>query len=149
MGCVSSKPEEVVNVESQVAAGGAEHRPTPAAVPAADRVHQENGGSAAVTNATGAATSSTTTPNPNSFDEQYALGKMIGSGTFSVVKEAIHKPTGQKYAVKCIKRQGLTVEDVEALTTEVAILKQVCWRQEDRTNGVMCGVLLTELLLCR
>lgn len=64
-------------------------------------------------------------PNPNSFEEQYTLGKMIGSGTFSVVRDAIHKPTGQKYAIKCIKREGLTAEDIEALTTEVAILKQV------------------------
>lgn len=66
-----------------------------------------------------------TGPNPNSFEEQYNLGKMIGSGTFSVVREAIHIPTGQKYAIKCIKREGLTAEDIEALTTEVAILKQV------------------------
>lgn len=72
---------------------------------------------------TGAAGSSP--PNPNSFEEQYTLGKMIGSGTFSVVRDAIHKPTGQKYAIKCIKREGLTAEDIEALTTEVAILKQV------------------------
>jgi calcium/calmodulin-dependent protein kinase I len=60
-----------------------------------------------------------------SFEDQYALGKMIGSGTFSVVREAIHKPTGVKYAIKCIKRDGLVAEDIEALTTEVAILKQV------------------------
>jgi serine/threonine protein kinase len=68
---------------------------------------------------------STNPPNPNSFEEQYTLGKMIGSGTFSVVRDAIHKPTGQKYAIKCIKREGLSAEDIEALTTEVAILKQV------------------------
>ncbi|GLE08443.1 hypothetical protein PINS_up019626 [Pythium insidiosum] len=40
-------------------------------------------------------------------------------------REAIHKPSGQKYAIKCIKREGLTAEDIEALTTEVAILKQM------------------------
>lgn len=74
-------------------------------------------------NSTDAASSSP--PNPNSFEEQYTLGKMIGSGTFSVVRDAIHKPTGQRYAIKCIKREGLVAEDIEALTTEVAILKQV------------------------
>lgn len=63
--------------------------------------------------------------NPNGFEENYTLGKMIGSGTFSVVREAIHKPTGQKYAIKCIKREGLTAEDLEALKTEVAILKEM------------------------
>lgn len=59
------------------------------------------------------------------FSDQYQLGKMIGSGTFSVVREAIHKESNQKYAIKCIKREGLTAEDIEALTAEVAILKQV------------------------
>uniref|UniRef100_A0AAV1U1P8 Protein kinase domain-containing protein n=1 Tax=Peronospora matthiolae TaxID=2874970 RepID=A0AAV1U1P8_9STRA len=63
--------------------------------------------------------------NPNSFEEQYALGKVIGSGTFSVVRTAVHKPTTQRYAIKCIKRDGLVAEDIEALTTEVAILKQM------------------------
>ncbi|POM68165.1 Calcium/calmodulin-dependent protein kinase, partial [Phytophthora palmivora] len=63
--------------------------------------------------------------NPNSFEEQYTLGKVIGSGTFSVVRIAVHKPTSQRYAIKCIKREGLTAEDIEALTTEVAILKQM------------------------
>ncbi|CAH0481890.1 unnamed protein product [Peronospora belbahrii] len=61
----------------------------------------------------------------NSFEEQYTLGKVIGSGTFSVVRIAVHKPTNQRYAIKCIKRDGLVAEDIEALTTEVAILKQI------------------------
>lgn len=59
------------------------------------------------------------------FEDHYTMGKTIGSGTFSVVKEAIHKQTNQKYAIKCIKRKGLSEEDIEALTTEVAILKQI------------------------
>ncbi|RLN98171.1 hypothetical protein BBJ28_00018027 [Nothophytophthora sp. Chile5] len=63
--------------------------------------------------------------NPNSFEEQYSLGKVIGSGTFSVVRIAVHRPSGQRYAIKCIKRDGLVAEDIEALTTEVAILKQM------------------------
>ena len=65
------------------------------------------------------------TPSPASFADQYTLGKMIGSGTFSVVREAIHIKSGQKYAIKCIKREGLTPEDIEALTAEVTILKQM------------------------
>ncbi|TMW62512.1 hypothetical protein Poli38472_005130 [Pythium oligandrum] len=106
MGCVSSKQaEDVVNAEPAMAANGVEKR-----TGQNDTVN-ENG--------------TTNTPNPYSFDEQYSLGRMIGSGTFSVVREAIHRPTGQKYAIKCIKREGLTVEDIEALTTEVAILKQM------------------------
>ncbi|KDO20504.1 CAMK/CAMK1 protein kinase [Saprolegnia parasitica CBS 223.65] len=53
------------------------------------------------------------------FEQQYTLGKVIGAGTFSTVKEAIHKPTGQKYAIKCIKKAGLTVDEIQALTTEM------------------------------
>ncbi|KAG6971019.1 hypothetical protein JG687_00002266 [Phytophthora cactorum] len=100
MGCVNSKPDQdVVNGNAQVDANG------------------ENA------TANGKATPATT--NPNSFEEQYTLGKVIGSGTFSVVRIAVHKPTGQRYAIKCIKRDGLVAEDIEALTTEVAILKQM------------------------
>lgn len=96
----------------------------------AEPVVAENGvetRSIAISEAAGStdAASSSSPPNPNSFEEQYTLGKMIGSGTFSVVRDAIHKPTGQRYAIKCIKREGLVAEDIEALTTEVAILKQV------------------------
>ncbi|KAG6584784.1 CAMK/CAMK1 protein kinase [Phytophthora cinnamomi] len=101
MGCVSSKPDQdVVNRNAQADASGDNNattngKPAPAAT------------------------------NPNSFEEQYSLGKVIGSGTFSVVRIAIHKPSGQRYAIKCIKREGLVAEDIEALTTEVAILKQM------------------------
>lgn len=59
------------------------------------------------------------------FSEYYTLGKPIGQGTFSVVREAVCIKTGQKYAIKCIKRGGLSAEDIDALTTEVALLKQV------------------------
>ncbi|KAL7686053.1 putative phosphorylase kinase, gamma catalytic subunit, protein kinase-like domain superfamily [Plasmopara halstedii] len=99
MGCVSSKPN-VVDRNAQVEGRGVNH-----------------------VVANGKATSAST--NPNSFEEQYTLGKVIGSGTFSVVRIAVHKPTGQRYAIKCIKRDGLVAEDIEALTTEVAILKQM------------------------
>ncbi|KUF90531.1 Calcium/calmodulin-dependent protein kinase type 1 [Phytophthora nicotianae] len=101
MGCVNSKPDQdVVNGNAHADANGennaaANGKPAPA------------------------------TTNPNSFEEQYTLGKVIGSGTFSVVRIAVHKPTGQRYAIKCIKRDGLVAEDIEALTTEVAILKQM------------------------
>lgn len=101
MGCVNSKPDQdVVNGSAQMDANG------------------EN-------NATVNGKSTPSTTNPNSFEEQYTMGKVIGSGTFSVVRIAVHKPTSQRYAIKCIKRDGLVAEDIEALTTEVAILKQV------------------------
>ncbi|TMW55519.1 hypothetical protein Poli38472_010401 [Pythium oligandrum] len=60
-----------------------------------------------------------------SFTQEYSLGKELGAGSFSVVRQAIHKQTGEKYAVKCIERDGLSEEDIEALTTEVEILQQM------------------------
>ncbi|TYZ69478.1 hypothetical protein PybrP1_007367 [[Pythium] brassicae (nom. inval.)] len=115
MGCVSSKPDaDVISADPALDANRTENT-----------APQEERAAAA----TGAGGSSP--PNPNSFEEQYTLGKMIGSGTFSVVRDAIHKPTGQKYAIKCIKREGLTAEDIEALTTEVAILKQSYYSERE------------------
>ncbi|OQR99104.1 calcium/calmodulin-dependent protein kinase [Achlya hypogyna] len=59
------------------------------------------------------------------FDAVYTLGKKLGEGTFSVVKEGTHKVTGKKYAIKCIKKQGLTQEDLDALHEEISILKKM------------------------
>ncbi|TDH67690.1 hypothetical protein CCR75_006887 [Bremia lactucae] len=59
------------------------------------------------------------------FAEMYALGKELGSGTFSVVREATLKLTGEKFAVKCIKRAQLTADDLEALVAEVKILREM------------------------
>ncbi|KAF0688102.1 Aste57867_20263 [Aphanomyces stellatus] len=57
------------------------------------------------------------------FSDQYKLGATLGTGTFSVVREGLHKPSGQRYAVKCIKKEGLSNDELEALTTELAVLK--------------------------
>ncbi|KAJ0412562.1 hypothetical protein ATCC90586_006929 [Pythium insidiosum] len=109
MGCANSKQTETITAaEPVMAQNGVEKRAAPVDAKPAPSV-----------------ATSVNPSNPNSFEEQYALGKTIGSGTFSIVREAIHKPSGQKYAIKCIKREGLTAEDIEALTTEVAILKQM------------------------
>uniref|UniRef100_K3W829 non-specific serine/threonine protein kinase n=1 Tax=Globisporangium ultimum (strain ATCC 200006 / CBS 805.95 / DAOM BR144) TaxID=431595 RepID=K3W829_GLOUD len=55
----------------------------------------------------------------------YTLGKVIGSGSYSVVREGVHKHSKEKFAIKCIKRSELTEEDDEAIMTEVAILQQM------------------------
>lgn len=104
-----------------------------------DRNSQLNSKDEIIATANGKVTSCTT--NANSFEEQYTLGKIIGSGTFSVVRIAVHKPTGQRYAIKCIKREGLVAEDIEALTTEVAILKQVSF-------NLTLGVIIIDILNC-
>jgi len=60
-----------------------------------------------------------------SFTDQYTLGKKLGSGTFSVVREGVRKSDGARFAIKCIKKAGLSDEDREALDAEVEILRQM------------------------
>ncbi|KAI9988271.1 hypothetical protein PInf_021669 [Phytophthora infestans] len=59
------------------------------------------------------------------FADVYTLGKELGAGTFSVVREATHKTTGERFAIKCIKRAQLSADDLEALVAEVKILREM------------------------
>lgn len=55
----------------------------------------------------------------------YDLGCTLGSGTFGKVRKAVHRPTGQKVAVKIImKRKIKTEEDKKRVEKETAILKK-------------------------
>jgi len=56
----------------------------------------------------------------------YVLGDELGRGRFSVVKSATHLKENAKYAVKVVENKSLTDEEnLEALETEIAILKQL------------------------
>ncbi|KAG2829789.1 hypothetical protein PC111_g7637 [Phytophthora cactorum] len=59
------------------------------------------------------------------FADVYTLGKELGAGTFSVVREATHKTTGERFAIKCIKRAQLSADDLQALVAEVKILREM------------------------
>jgi calcium/calmodulin-dependent protein kinase I len=56
------------------------------------------------------------------FDQIFKIGQELGTGNYSVVKLATHRQSGEKCAVKCIKRADLPREDEEALMMEVQIL---------------------------
>lgn len=58
-------------------------------------------------------------------EDFYELGKEIGKGGFSVVVEAKEKKTGQKYAIKCIKKTMVEGEDIKLLRREIKIMKRV------------------------
>uniref|UniRef100_A0A7S4DC48 non-specific serine/threonine protein kinase n=1 Tax=Heterosigma akashiwo TaxID=2829 RepID=A0A7S4DC48_HETAK len=60
--------------------------------------------------------------NDQSFEGMYELQRELGSGSFSTVREGIHKQTNERFAVKVIKRMNLSREDEEALAEEVTIL---------------------------
>ncbi|GAX20770.1 calcium/calmodulin-dependent protein kinase I [Fistulifera solaris] len=59
------------------------------------------------------------------FGKQYRLGKELGSGAFSTVKEGFHKETKEAYAVKIVTKSKLTYEDEAALKDEISVLKEL------------------------
>lgn len=59
------------------------------------------------------------------FPDVYKLGKELGSGAFSVVKEGTHKKTGQSFAIKIVTKTKLTDEDEAALHDEIAVLREL------------------------
>jgi len=58
-------------------------------------------------------------------ENYYTLGKEIGRGGFSVVVEGTSKKTGEKFAIKCIKKTMVEGEDIKLLRREVQIMKKV------------------------
>ena len=58
-------------------------------------------------------------------EDFYLLGREIGRGGFSVVLECTEKRTGDKYAVKCIKKTMVEGEDIKLLRREIQIMKKI------------------------
>lgn len=79
-----------------------------------------------------------TTPQPVNlpFEEVYTIGKELGSGAFSIVKEGTHKRTGNKFAIKVVTKAKLTREDELALIDEISILKDLRHRHIIRLSDV-------------
>jgi len=59
------------------------------------------------------------------FSEVYKIGKELGSGAFSVVKEGTLKKTGDSYAIKIVTKAKLTAEDEAALKDEIQVLSEL------------------------
>jgi len=57
------------------------------------------------------------------FNDLYDLGDELGSGSFSMVYEAIHRHSTNHYAVKCVNRKDLHPSDAVALQDEITALK--------------------------
>jgi len=55
----------------------------------------------------------------------YDIGKELGRGTFSVVKEATHKGNTEAFAVKFIDKKFVDKDDLMLLSREIDIMKQV------------------------
>ncbi|CAM9494363.1 unnamed protein product [Pylaiella littoralis] len=63
-------------------------------------------------------------PRP-SFEDTYQLGKELGHGSFSTVREGTHKGNGKRFAVKCVKRADLPPDDEADLKMEVSLLQEM------------------------
>ena len=59
------------------------------------------------------------------FSTQYDIGVTLGQGGFSIVKEAIKKSSGEKFAVKVVSKQGWTNDQNDLLIKEISILRQM------------------------
>ena len=57
--------------------------------------------------------------------QDYILGKVLGRGNYSEVRQATCKETNEQVAVKCITKAKLTQDDESALQEEVTILQAI------------------------
>ncbi|KAJ3474869.1 hypothetical protein NLI96_g12212 [Meripilus lineatus] len=65
-------------------------------------------------------------PAPATVPCQYRTGKTLGSGTYAIVKEAIHIKTGKYYACKVINKKLMEGREYMAsVRNEIAVLKKV------------------------
>ena len=79
----------------------------------------------------------------------YKVGKELGRGAFAVVKEATHKSSGRKYAVKIIDRNAMGDSNELSMQREIEIMKQVdhpniiLLRQVNFLSSLSLSLLLT------
>eukprot|EP01063_Lacrimia_lanifica_P019531 TRINITY_DN2690_c0_g1_i1.p1 TRINITY_DN2690_c0_g1~~TRINITY_DN2690_c0_g1_i1.p1 ORF type:complete len:296 (+),score=121.28 TRINITY_DN2690_c0_g1_i1:122-1009(+) len=68
---------------------------------------------------------------------KYELGRKLGSGTFSTVKEATDIENGAKYAVKIVDKASLKGHMEQQLRREIAIMKLLNHANVVRMNDVL------------
>eukprot|EP01112_Ceratiomyxa_fruticulosa_P007351 TRINITY_DN1901_c0_g2_i1.p1 TRINITY_DN1901_c0_g2~~TRINITY_DN1901_c0_g2_i1.p1 ORF type:complete len:452 (+),score=101.84 TRINITY_DN1901_c0_g2_i1:225-1580(+) len=62
---------------------------------------------------------------PLRLEDVYDLGKELGRGGFSVVREAKHKKTGDLVAIKCIHKKTVKPEELVLLNREISIMTKL------------------------
>jgi len=60
-----------------------------------------------------------------SVESKYELGKELGRGGFSIVKEGIDRSNGEKVAIKFIEKKYVDQEELKLLGREIDIMKKV------------------------
>ncbi|OQS05393.1 calcium/calmodulin-dependent protein kinase [Thraustotheca clavata] len=59
------------------------------------------------------------------FADEFTLGRELGRGAFSVVREAVENQSGQRYAVKCVDKSKMKAVDYNSMAFEVNTLKKL------------------------
>lgn len=59
------------------------------------------------------------------FEQLYKLGKQLGEGAFSQVKEGSHRQSGESFAIKIVTKSKLSKEDEVALKDEILVLEEL------------------------
>jgi len=62
---------------------------------------------------------------PVKIEDNYKLGKELGRGAFSVVREGTRKANGKKYAIKCISKKLIDKKELSLLEREIDIMKKL------------------------
>jgi serine/threonine protein kinase len=58
--------------------------------------------------------------------EDYVIGKELGKGAYAIVKQALHKPTNKKFAVKIYEKSKLfDPQKSSSVKKEIQILKKI------------------------
>lgn len=117
MGCVSSKESGGGSYQQQKekeVAPAAVHSSPPSPVVQSKPVESEG-----IQRPNGAMQSA------GSVEDKYDLGKELGRGGFSVVREAVNKYTKEKVAVKFIEKKFVDQEELKLLQREIDIMARV------------------------
>lgn len=64
------------------------------------------------------------------FQNKFSLGPVLGAGTFATVHKAVHKMTGDSYAVKVLRKRGKHGMQLDAISREVDT-----WRQAQQGSA--------------
>ena len=59
------------------------------------------------------------------FSTLYTLDKTLGEGTFSIVKEGIHKQSGESFAIKIVNKSKLLEEEEARLQDEITLIQEL------------------------
>jgi len=113
MGCKSSKPADASEVPAQKAK------------PVQQTEKKEESNNKSVDDPLGLQDDCEDAVRRESIEDFYELGREIGRGGFSVVVEGTCKKTGDKFAIKCIKKTMVEGEDIKLLRREIKIMKRV------------------------